>query len=45
MTTKVCVSCALTWYNFSVSVEVTASVIRVGEIAEDGNLDISFMSK
>lgn len=46
MTTKVCVSWALTRYNFNVSVlEVPAFVIRVGEIAEDGNLDILFMSK
>ena len=45
MPTKVCVSWAFARHNFSVSVEVPASVIRIGEMAEDGNLDILFMSK
>lgn len=45
MTTKVAFSWALTQCNFDVSEELLASVIRVGEISEDGSLHVLFMSK
>jgi len=45
VTTKVCVSWALTRLNFNLSVEFPISVIGVGEISEGGSLRILFMSK
>lgn len=45
MTSEVFVSWAWTRLNFNVSEEILASVIRVGEISEDGNLHFWFMSK